>query len=91
MKPIDYNNIEKQLGQIKRLEASDYLLIRIQQKIKADKEELVSTGWAWSLTIPFVILLIVNVTIFTSKINKDTVQQNLLEQMDLIDNNNLYY
>ena len=82
------------LQRIKKVEASPFLLTRIQQKIKDAHEQQVGKFWYRTALATFIVLLCVNIyairninVINTNKSDRDSV----FEDMNLIDNNNLYF
>lgn len=90
MKQIDYHNIDQHLSKIQKVEASPYLLTRVQQKIKLELEENISPVWAWSLAIPFLVFFVLNISLYTSNNNQESSSKTLIEEMNLIQNNSLY-
>ena len=90
MKKIDEHEINRVLNTIQKVEASEFLLTRIQQRIKQAKEEKVTAFGAWSMGIAFVLVLFLNVKIFTEVSSTNTSTESLVETMNLIDNSTLY-
>ena len=90
MKQIDFKHIDQHLGKIKKVAAADYLLTRVHQRIKVEKEEIINSVWAWSLSIPFLILFVLNISLYTSSNDKVVSSKSLVEEMNLLNNNSLY-
>jgi hypothetical protein len=91
MTKIDENELNRALSTIQKVEASDFLLTRIQQRIRQSKEAKVSSLGAWSMGLVFVLVLFLNVKVFTWNSTSDTSVKSLAETMNLIDNNTLYH
>jgi hypothetical protein len=91
MKKIDENELNRALSTIQKVEASEFLLTRIQQRIRQSKEEKVSSLGAWSMGVVFILVLFLNVKVFTGNFNSYNTAKSLAETMNLIDNNTLYH
>jgi hypothetical protein len=91
MTKIDENELNRALSTIQKVEASDFLLTRIQQRIRQSKEAKVGSLGAWSMGLVFVLVLFLNVKVFTWNSTSDTSVKSLAETMNLIDNNTLYH
>lgn len=78
------------LNQIKQVEAPPFLFTRIQQQIDNGSSYTFSKRLAWSLSVSFAIVVIMNVAVlnYNSKTNRNNT--NVAEVMDLMPNNSLY-
>lgn len=77
------------LKYVKKVEVSPFLLTRIKSKLE-QLEETISKPAAWSLASFTVLLLLITLTIGVKKIKADT-STNLVDEMELMTNNNLYH
>ncbi len=77
------------LNNIKEVDASPFLIIRIQQKIEIDKKNSISTPWVFSIAATIFILLCLNVFTIAKKPKINEVSS-LAKNMNLINNDNFY-
>lgn len=78
------------LDTIQRVEASPYLLTRIQQRIESKQATRFSTTWSWAIGISFVVLLLLNIATIRNNHGSSTHENNLAQSMNLLPNHNLY-
>lgn len=78
------------LDTIQRVEASPYLLTRIQQRIESKQATRFSTTWSWAIGISFVVLLLLNIATLRNNHDASTNENNLAKSMNLLPNHNLY-
>ena len=90
MKTNQVYQFEESLNKIKRVEASDFLLTRIQQRIANQQENNISKSWAFTLSASFVLLFAINIVAFSQWNSSANTNQNLVQEMNLSTNNNLY-
>ena len=77
------------LNNIKKVDASPFLITRIQQKIEIDKINSISTPWVFSIAATVFILLCLNVFIIAKKPQMNEVSS-LAKNMNLLNNDNFY-
>ncbi len=90
MKTNQVYQFEESLNKIKRVEASDFLLTRIQQRIANQQENNISKSWAFTLSASFVLLFAINIVAFSQWNSSANTNQNLVQEMNLSTNKNLY-
>jgi hypothetical protein len=78
----------KQMEHIQQVEAPDFMLTRIEQRIKNAESEKVSTLKFSLVTLSLIVLLLINV--IGIRMYKNNSEVNLLEQMNMDSNYNLY-
>jgi hypothetical protein len=79
------------LDNINKVEAPPYLLTRINQKIRATKEDNFSKNWVVTLGLSLFVLVILNTQILIN--NNDYLpsqEESFAESMNLTTNNTLY-
>lgn len=77
------------LNNIKEVDASPFLITRIQQKIEIDKKNTISTPWVFSIAATIFILLCLNVFTIAKKPQMNEVSS-LAKNMNLLNNDNFY-
>ena len=77
------------LNNIKKVDASPFLITRIQQKIEIDKINSISTPWVFSIAATVFILLCLNVFTIAKKPQMNEVSS-LAQNMNLLNNDNFY-
>ena len=77
------------LNNIKKVDASPFLITRIQQKIEIDKINSISTPWVFSIAATVFILLCLNVFTIAKKPQMNEVSS-LAKNMNLLNNDNFY-
>lgn len=82
------NNLDI-LNNIKKVEASPFLLNRIQQKIEAEKQNTISTKWVYAMAASVLILLSLNVFAIVHKTEKNEAKA-IAKNMHLLTNDNFY-
>lgn len=77
------------LNNIKKVDASPFLITRIQQKIEIDKINSISTPWVFSIAATVFILLCLNIFTIAKKPQMNEVSS-LAKNMNLLNNDNFY-
>ena len=77
------------LNNIKKVDASPFLITRIQQKIEIDKINRISTPCVFSIAATVFILLCLNVFTIAKKPQMNEVSS-LAKNMNLLNNDNFY-
>lgn len=78
------------LDTIQRVEASPYLLTRIQQRIESKQASRFSTTWSWAIGISSVVLLLLNIATLRYNHSVSSNENNLAHSMNLLPNHDLY-
>jgi hypothetical protein len=78
------------LDSIQRVEASPFLLTRIQEQIQSMQASTFSHTWTWVIATTFVVVIVLNLTTVIG--NKASLQNenNIATSMNLLPNHNLY-
>ncbi len=78
------------LGKIKRAEASPFLFTKIQQKIEQSERERMPKAIALTMSVAFVLLLVINTLTIARYPSKNNTTKSLAQWMHLTSNNSLY-
>ncbi len=78
------------LDQIQKVDASPFLLTRIEQRIANKRSNKLSKPLTWSLGFSFIVLLVINTIIITQVRSTPSEDANLVVALKLMPDNNLY-
>ncbi|MBL7883325.1 MAG: hypothetical protein JNL69_04615 [Bacteroidia bacterium] len=80
----------KTLGHIKKVDAPEFLLTRIKQKIANTYANSFSPRIAWSMATGFVIIVVLNIGIAIKTTPQNNKETTIVEAMNLLPTNALY-
>ncbi|MES2515747.1 MAG: hypothetical protein V4580_16460 [Bacteroidota bacterium] len=78
------------LKQITKVEASPFLITRIQQKINNTYYTKLSPRLAFGLSASFILLVVLNIAVIAMYHNNTKQEPNLVQSMNLMPHNSLY-
>ena len=78
------------LNKIKTVEAPPFLFTRIQQKISAKSELIVSNKIAWLSIVSFSVVVIISISSLLYSASSKSAAQMMAQSMHLTSTNNLY-
>jgi hypothetical protein len=78
------------LDNIRQVEAPEFLLTRIQQKIQQKRENNLSPKIAWALAASLLLILSLNIFVLLSHSNKNEAANNWTHGMNLVNDNSFY-
>jgi hypothetical protein len=79
-----------QLENIHPIEAPEFLLTRIRQKIQFRKNNKVQPIWAWSIATTLLLVVALNVYVVILSTSKKEEATNWHKTMNLVNDNSLY-
>jgi hypothetical protein len=86
----NYENLEE-LNSIQKVDPPAFLYTRIVQKIEITENNKYGQREVLSLVLSLFLVLVINIAILASKTKESNTEKNIVEELNLMPANSLYY